>query len=309
MSNNDTWGIVYCPKHINQRGEKRWRKIEKCLNDKQITYDFVQSENISGVERLVKMMLNNGYKTIIIVGGDSALNDAVNCLMLLEKAERNTVALGMIPNGLINDFARFWNLRENDIEQSIETLQKRRIKKVDVGCLKYKNNKNEEARRYFLNCVNIGFIAAMMNIRRKTNHFLGLKWLSFLPGLIMMIFQRKVYPMHITINSDDIKGRIMTVCVGNASGYGLTPNAVPYNGMLDVSIVRHSEVMQMIEGLYLFVRGKFLNYKSVQPFRTPKVSVLDAKKVPVAVDGRLIGTPKGSFSISVEQEVINLIIP
>ena len=77
------WGILYCPKTgllFNPR--KRWEKIQKVLDDRKVLYDFVQSETADSVERLVKMMISNGYKTIVIVGGDSALNDAVNCLMM-----------------------------------------------------------------------------------------------------------------------------------------------------------------------------------------------------------------------------------
>ena len=43
------------------------------------------------------------------------------------------------------------------------------------------------------------------------------------------------YFMSLKINTDSIKQRLMTVCIGNAQGYGQTPNAVPYNGLLDVS--------------------------------------------------------------------------
>ena len=72
------WGVLYCPKHGKA---KRWKRIEKCLKEKGIIYDFVQSESTGSVERLMRMLINNGYKTIVLVGGDSALNDAVNCLM------------------------------------------------------------------------------------------------------------------------------------------------------------------------------------------------------------------------------------
>ena len=77
---NNKWGIIYCPKH-GIRTSKRWERVEKTLKAKRIDYDFVQSENPNSVNRLVKLFINNGYRTIIIMGGDSALNDAINCLM------------------------------------------------------------------------------------------------------------------------------------------------------------------------------------------------------------------------------------
>ena len=89
------WGILYCPKKSMFHTQKRWEKIEKCLHENQIDFDYVQSESTGSVERLVKMLINNGYKTIVIVGGDSALNDAVNCLMQVEASVRSEIALGM----------------------------------------------------------------------------------------------------------------------------------------------------------------------------------------------------------------------
>ena len=309
MINDDRWGILYCPKHETFNSGKRWEKIERCLKANGIEYDYLQSENSASVERLVKMMINNGYKTIVIVGGDSALNDAVNCLMLTEKRIRDNIALGVIPNGLMNDFAHFWGFSDSDIEKTVASLKKRRIRKIDLGCIRYVNKKGEKCRRYFLNCINIGLIAAIMNLRRQTRHYFGSRTLSFIFSFILMIFQRLEYKMHLKINSDTVKRNVMTVCIGNAPGYGQTPNAVPYNGLLDVSVVYHPGMTQLIEGFYLFVRGKFLNHRSVHPFRTRKVDVLEAHKALVGIDGRLMKTPVGLFTVSVEQEVINFLIP
>lgn len=309
MINDNRWGILYCPKHETFSSGKRWEKIERCLKANGIEYDYLQSENSASVERLVKMMINSGYKTIVIVGGDSALNDAVNCLMLTEQSIRETIALGVIPNGLMNDFAHFWGFRESDYEQTIKWLKQRRVRKIDLGCIRYTNKHGEACRRYFLNCINIGLIAAIMNLRRQTRHFFGSRTLSFLCSFVLMIFQRLEYRMHLKINSDTVERNIMTVCIGNATGYGQTPNAVPYNGLLDVSVVYHPGMTQLIEGFYLFVRGKFLNHRSVHPFRTRKVEVVEANKALVGIDGRLMKTPVGPFSVSVEQEVINFLIP
>mgnify|MGYP002516152484 FL=1 len=306
--NENKWGLLYCPRG-GWRSNKRWEKIEKVLKQQQIDYDFVQSENQKSVERLVKMFVNNGYKTIVIVGGDSALNDAVNCLMQMNPEERDQVALGVIPNGLMNDFAHFWGFSDSDIEQTVASLKLRRIRKIDLGCIRYTNKKGEKCRRYFLNCINIGLIAAIMNLRRKTHHVFGSRTLSFLFSFILMTFQRLDYKMHIKINSDEIKRRVMTVCIGNATGYGQTPNAVPYNGLLDVSVVYHPQMTQLFEGIYLFVKGKFLNHKSVHPYRTREIEVVEASHALIGIDGRLMNTPKGNYNISVIQEVINFLIP
>ncbi len=309
VGESSKWGVLYCPKAGISNKRKRWEKIQKVLDANMVDYDFVQSETADSVERLVKMMINNGYKTIIVVGGDSALNDAVNCLMMEEKEVRESIALGVIPNGLMNDFARFWEIDGDDIEKTVENLIKHRVRKIDLGCIRYTNAKNERCHRYFLNCVNIGMTADIMNLRRQTRRLFGSRTISFVSSLFVMLFHRMEYKMKLKINSDVIDRKVMTMCIGSGPGYGQTPNAVPYNGMLDVSVVYHPEVVQLIEGIWLLVTGRFLNHRSVHPFRTKEVLVEHAKHAMVGIDGRLMKTPIGPYRIDVTQEVINFLIP
>ena len=309
MEDTNRWGILYCPKTGFCNPRKRWEKISEVLHARQVQYDMVQSENSDSVERLVKMMISNGYKTIVIIGGDSALNDVVNCLMMEEKEVRDSIALGVIPNGVMNDFARFWEFDEDNIAQTVDWLLKRRVRKVDLGCIRYSNAKGEKCHRYFLNCINIGMTADIMNLRRQTRRLFGSRTLSFISSLFVMLFHRMEYKMKLKINSDVIDRKVMTVCIGSGPGYGQTPNAVPYNGMLDVSVVYHPEMVQLIEGVLLLVTGRFLNHRSVHPFRTKEIMVEYAKHAMVGVDGRLMKTPVGPFRVGVEQEVINFLIP
>lgn len=52
---------------------------------------------------------------------------------------------------------------------------------------------------------------------------LGVKFLSYFMAFISLIFERKLYRMHLKINGEHIRGRIMTVCIGSAWGYGQHP--------------------------------------------------------------------------------------
>ena len=69
-------------------------------------------------------------------------------------------------------------------------------------------------------------------------------------------------------------------------------------------------MLQAMEGMYLLLREKILNHRNVQAYRTNEINVQIAQHTPVSVDGRLInGTAVGTFTIDVEKEVINFIIP
>jgi diacylglycerol kinase family enzyme len=309
MAVGERWGILYCPKKGLGRHRKHWERIQHELDSRGVLYDMVQSESSDSVERLVTMLIHNGYKTIIIVGGDSALNDAVNCLMREDKEVRESISLGVIPNGMLNDFARFWGFAEREDAQTVDWLQKQRMRKVDLGCITYKDADGNDVKRYFLNCINIGLIADIMNLRRQARQLLGSVKLAFLSSLVVMIFHRHDYKMRLNINFETIDRRVMTVCIGNALGYGQTPNAVPYSGMLDVSVVYNPKVKQLLNGLWLLVTGRLLNHRSVHPYRTRKLEVEDAKKARIGIDGRLWETPAESFSVHVLPEMINFLIP
>ena len=302
------WAVLYCPKKGFGSKRKRWERLQELLDAQNILYDFVQSESSESVERLMTMLVHNGYRTIIIMGGDTALNDAVNCLMREEKSVRDQVALGIIPNGLLNDFARFWGFDEKDDAQTVAWLKKRRIRKIDAGCIRYEGKKEGENIRYFVNCINIGMTADIMNLRRQARQVLGSKQLAFAWSLLPMVFHHHDYKMRLEIDYDVVERSVMTVCVGNALGYGQTPSAVPYSGLLDVSVVYNPKVKQFLEGLWLLVTGRFLNHKSVHPYRTRRMAVESGKSL-VSVDGRLIDKPVGKYWIQVEPEVINFLIP
>ena len=311
MVDEERWGIIYCPRNGYLGNYQKQRRIlEQILQLRLVSYDIVQSENPRSVERLVCLLVSNGYKTIIIYGGDSALNDAVNYLMLLEPEKRNSITVGVIPNGVLNDFAHFWGFDESHLEQTIVWLKQKRIRRIDIGYIRYENKKYERCRRYFLNCVNIGMVANIMSLRRRMRHFFISRTISFILSCFLLLFQRMDYLMSLNINTDSIRRRLMTVCIGNAQGYGQTPNAVPYNGLLDVSIVSQPKMLQAMKGMYLLLRDKILNHQSVLPYRTQELRAQVTSHTPVSVDGRLLkSAPVGTFIIGVEKEVINFIIP
>ena len=309
MANQERWGVIFCPKSGQKSNLKYLNRIRGVLDGKGVDYDLVQSEAQSSVERLVNMMIDNGYKTLVMIGGDSALNDAANCLMAQPPQVRDSIALGVIPNGVMNDFAKFWELDEDELEQTVETLKARRVRRIDLGCIHYTNKEGQNCHRYFLNCVNVGLAASIMNLRRQTRRFFGSQTLSLVSTTLLLAFQRLDYKMNVQINEDRIERRVMTMCIGSARGYGQTPNAVPYNGLLDVSVVYHPGVTQLIEGLYMLFTGRFLNHKSVHPYRTREVAMEVDKHTLVGIDGRMMRTPVGKMTVDIHQEVVNFIIP
>ena len=94
------WGIIYNPKAGSRKAQKKWNKIREYMEERGVLFDYLQSEGYGSVERLARMLANNGYRTIVIVGGDGAINDAVNGIMTSSAENKSDIALGIIPNGI-----------------------------------------------------------------------------------------------------------------------------------------------------------------------------------------------------------------
>ena len=75
------WGIIYVPKVGASNSQKRWLQIRDYLDFRQVKYDHVQSDKVESVERLTRMLIDYGYRTIVIAGGDESLNYAINGIM------------------------------------------------------------------------------------------------------------------------------------------------------------------------------------------------------------------------------------
>ncbi len=314
--NSSRWAIIYCPKQGVQRSQRRWERIREILEKHGVEYDFVQSESPDSVGRLTTMLVGNGYRTLIIVGGDSALNRALNGLILMgEEAVRN-VALGIIPNGRGNDFATFWGFTEDNDEQTVEWLIKRRLRRVDVGFIRKtaaaesEGDDGNDDVRYFLNCVNIGLVANIMKLKYKTRRIFGLTTLTYFASMFLLLFQRLETKMRFHVNEEHVERKVMTVCIGNCRGYGQTPSAIPYNGMLDVTVVSQPEVTQLFEGMVMLFTGKFLNHKKVRAYRTTRhILFEETHHATISIDGLVLKNYHSPLEVGLLPEYIDFIIP
>lgn len=302
----EKWGIIYNPKAGTRKVQKRWKKIKDYMDEMGVDYDYVQSEGYGSVERLAGILANNGYRTIVIVGGDGALNDAINGIMNSTAENKQDISLGIIPNGIGNDFAKYWGMN-TDYKEAVDMLITGRRRRIDVGTCDYFDGTTHR-RRYFLNAINIGLGARVVQITDRCKRFWGVQYLSWVMALLSIVFERKLHRMHLKINGEHIRGRIMTVCIGSAWGYGQVPSAVPYNGWLDVSVIYRPELLQLWAGLWLLIQGRILNSKLVMPYRTQRVKILRAQNAAVDLDGRLLDR-QFPLEVSVLHEAITLIIP
>ena len=90
-----------------------------------------------------------------------------------------------------------------------------------------------------------GIAASIMNLKRKTNSFFGLKTISYFTSALLLLFQRTSFKFDFSMSGEHSTTSAMSICVGSAHGYGQTPSAVPYNGLLDMTLVQQPQLFQI----------------------------------------------------------------
>ena len=308
-SNTARWGVIYSSRAGSINSHKRWLAMQQYMERRCVQYDFVQSEGSGSVERLTKMLCNNHYSTIIVVGNDAALNEALNGVIKSKDELADDFAFGLIPNGIGNDFARFWGVGIDDYKKTIDSMIRRHTRTIDVGVCTYTDEDNVPHQHYFLNCVNIGLGARLIDFTDKFTRLIGSKRLSLIATGIANIFERKSFDVQLKADTEEISTQVMSICIGNCHGYGQTPNSVPYNGMLDLSIITRPQWWQLFEGFWLLGKGKFLNYTNVHPYRVQKVVVTDEGKAKVSVDGCILDMKKLTpMRVEILPDALNYIV-
>ena len=304
-----SWGVIYCPKEGSPRTHKRWNKIRHYLEWQGVAFDYVQSEGAGSVERLASMMTQAGYGTIIIVGGDAALNHALCGIMSSESPTGRHPAIGVIPNGFGNDFAKYWGFSVDDYKSTINSLLHRRTRKVDVGTVNIQRIDQGNEQLFFLNCLNLGIASSITNLKRKTSSLLGLKTLSYFISALLLLFQRTNFKFSFSMSGENIDSQAMSICIGSAHGYGQTPSAVPYNGMLDITLVSKPPLLHIFHGLWLLFTGRFLSHRGVCVWRTQHLKFTGTSRALLSIDGRVYHHQVETLDIHILPEEIDFLIP
>lgn len=320
----NTWSIIYCP---NEGGHRRWRKILRYLHERKVDFDYVQSEGPGSVERLAGMMARHGARTIIVVGGDAALNHALCGIMRSGLPQEQMPRLGVIPNGFGNDFAGYWGMETSGYKSTIDRLMRERVRRIDVGVVRpvvqqpgarkpgtgpLIPSSDVWEQEYFLNCLNIGCVASIIGVHRRVakmgSRFWRFHTLAYILGTFVILFRRMNFRYRFVTGGECVERRGMTLCLGSAHGYGQTPSAVPYNGQLDLSLVSRPQLTGLFHGLWLLYAGRFLGHKGIRVWRSDKVRFDEGvDRAPVSLDGRTIRLPEGAFEVSVLHEAVDFL--
>jgi diacylglycerol kinase (ATP) len=208
-------------------------------------------------------------------------------------------ALGIVPAGVGNDFARGLGI-PLQMPGACQVLAQGSVRTVDVG---------RANGRYFFS-VAVSGLAAEVN--RRANQ---LSWLP-LPGIYMITTLATIFayqPLRFTVSADGHESCYYgwMMAAGNtwscAAGMALLPAAQPDDGLLDVCIVEGIGRGQLLFAFPRVFLGSHVYHKGVETVRVREMTVQADSPCDVYADGERVGSLP--VTLSVVPHALKVIVP
>lgn len=295
------WYVIVNPVAGGSRGLDDFPLISKLLRDEGIRYEPVFTEHKFHATELVVSAIREGYRHVIVVGGDGTLHEVVNGLFIQQVVRPDEVTLAVMATGTGNDWVRTLGFSTRHHE-SVRAIKAGCSFLQDVGVVTYEESHYRQS-RYMVNVAGAGFDAVVVRkfSRHRQKHHKLHRW-SYMWCLLRAFFHYK--PTGIKVWIDDrliYNDLLLSVAVGickyNGGGVQQLPEAVADDGLLDLSLIRPIHIWNVIFRLRCLFNGDIYKIRHIVKARGHRVRIESAPEVSVEVDGELLGETPLEFTV------------
>jgi YegS/Rv2252/BmrU family lipid kinase len=297
------WLVIVNPNAGLRAGEKDWPEINQLLIDYGFDFDAIYTEKpFHGIELSRKMIQEKGYTKVIAVGGDGTLNEVVNGIFQQDRYASTDITLGMITVGTGNDWARMYSFPKK-YKKAIKILRNELTFLQDVGKVKYRYD-SADKNRYFVNMAGMGYDALvakktnLMKAKGRGGTFL------YLFNLLTGLFQYEATLLNVLVDGSQVyDGRVFSMSIGickyNGGGMMQLPNAIPDDGLLDVTLIKKTTKFRIVSNIKHLYDGSFVNMPEVLTFTGKRISITATPRhsIYLETDGESLGTSPLDFEI------------
>ena len=272
--------IIWNPVAGNGLAKKAFETVTKELDARGIPYTSAKSEYPGHSAELARTALANGEKKIVALGGDVTVREVASGLF------QSDAHIGVIPCGTGNDISRPLGIPTDPLK-ALEIVLKGDVRRMDAAMA------NEEL---YFNVAGFGFDVDVLDyteIYKKRTH--NGSW-AYLKGLLRAIAGRKHRMTKITWPEGEAEKNVLIIAAGNGTHFGggmkVTPEADPFDGLLDICIIHDVPLFAMFTVLPRFMKGKHLHTKYVTYFKTTELTAICEPASRIEVDGEVMqGAP------------------
>jgi len=253
------------------------------------------SRGLGDCTRRVRKALKNGFTTIVIVGGDGTINEAVNGFFEDDRLINPSASLAFYPSGTGSDFGRtvLKNCRKMEKIKLLEMIENGIIKKVDTGKVIFKDKNGRLKQRYFVNVMDGGLgaeTAYLVNKKKKKGEGL----LTYLKQVFAAVFRYRNRIFKLKVDGvEKFSAAANTAVVANGKYFGgglkIAPDAEVDSGYLEVVLLADVTVSAIFLNLYRLFTGSIYQHPKVLHFRAKTVEFSAEPEVKIELDGETPG--------------------
>ncbi len=299
ISRQKEWLVIVNPNAGNGKGKKDWDKISGFLKKENLSFNVKFTEAKEHAIQLTNEAVGMGSRNIITVGGDGTLNEVVNGIFSGNASLSTGISLALIPVGTGNDWGRMFGI-PLDYEKAARIISDDKSMLHDVGLVSYFNGEKRE-QRYFINIAGMGFESVVV---RRTNYQkekgYGGKAIYFY-NLLLSLLSYKNTRAEIKVDGQKIRADVFSLNVGNGrycgGGMRQTPDALPDDGLLDVTVISGMGRIEIIRNLKILYDGTILSHPKIEGYRCKNLSVSSDSILYIEADGESLGHSPAEFSI------------
>jgi len=227
--------------------------------------------------RLAAGAVDDGYATILAVGGDGTANEIASGMI------GSDAALALYPVGSGNDLARSLGYprgrKRRHLARWLATEARRRT--IDVG---------EVNGRIFLNVAGVGIDGYVAERVVASERVVGPRW-AYLVGSLVGIATYRPREMEVRIDGETQVGRFLTVVASNGRyfGSGMTPapRARLDDGMLDVTVAGDISKLGAVAALAKLYFGRHENGTTIVTRTAREIEIDLERPHPMEIDGEV----------------------
>jgi YegS/Rv2252/BmrU family lipid kinase len=293
------WFTIVNPNAGNGKGKKDWERISSLLVRENIPVSMKFTEKKCQAIELAREAIETGFRKIISVGGDGTLNEVVNGVFTQDRVSPKEVVLGMIPVGTGNDWGRMFGI-PLVYEGAVDVIKENKIMSHDIGLVSYYCG-SEQHSRYFINIAGLGFEAMVVNKTNRQKDKGRSNQAIYFYNLLSSLVSYKKTNADIIVDGRKTKSKIFSINVGNGrycgGGMRQTPDALPDDGLLDITVIRDMGRIEIIKSLKILYDGTILSHPKVDGYRCKNLRVATESVLYTEADGESLGHTPAEFSI------------
>ena len=295
----EEWFTIINPNAGNGKGKKDWSRILSLFERESIPIVSRFTRQKGQAMEFVRESIGSGFRKFISVGGDGTLNEVINGIFTQELCSPKEIVTAMIPVGTGNDWGRMFGI-PLVYEGSVGIIKENKQLLHDIGVISYHEG-SQQYKRYFINIAGLGFEALVVSkTNRQKEKGKSSKAIYFYNLLSSLISYRKT-ESDVIIDGRILHSRVFSVNVGNGrycgGGMRQTPDALPDDGLLDITVIKDMSRWEIIRSLKLLYDGTILSHPKVDGYRSNNLLVESESPLYAQADGESLGHTPVSFSI------------